>query len=298
MACMDMFSIRAVDNLSTRHGHDGVHVQYARGWLIGAVRRGLARKALVVSISRFTLVAYLAILSLMAIVYIAWDPLLVARVAVYGAAFSVLWAIMLSLHVGLLRDEDGNARRSLGLANRFTILRFVLVLPLVLLVLEARYPMAVVAYAVCLATDIADGIVARRKERPTEFGAVMDPLADIVSTAGLYGALLAQDLIPAWVFAILVARYSTLFAGCVILFLSPNPPRIRATTVGKIVGVLQGVAGIMILILAATGTEWQETVGVALFPFLGMVFGTVIVSQLLIGYRHLARGSSRAGSPG
>ena len=126
----------------------------------------------------------------------------------------------------------------------------------------------------------------------------MDPAADIVSTAVLFGAFWIHGLVPGWVFAILMCRYGSLFAGCLLLPVLAGPIRYRATPVGKIVGVLQGAAGIIILVLAQSGVQWQDTIGVALFPLLGMIFGSVIVSQVTIGIRHLKRyrggGAARA----
>jgi phosphatidylglycerophosphate synthase len=189
---------------------------------------------------------------------------------------------------GLLYTED---RPRLGLANRLTIVRFALIAPLVLFVLDKAFIAALVLYGVVLATDVLDGMAARRRRERTEFGTIMDPLADIASTAALYGSFLSLGLIPPWVFWILMLRYISLFAGSVVLFLIVGPLRFRATPVGKIVGVLQGAAGIMILALVAVGVQWHETIGVTLFAFLGIIFGSVIVSQLTLAIGYVRGGA-------
>jgi phosphatidylglycerophosphate synthase len=113
----------------------------------------------------------------------------------------------------------------------------------------------------------------------------MDPLADIASTAGVFGALFANGLVPLWVFAILLVRYGSLFVGSFILFLNYGPIRFRATPVGKIAGVVQAVIAIVILACAALRLPWEGMMGDMLLALLGVVFSSVIVSQVVIGIR-------------
>lgn len=291
-----MSSIRALDNLGTRGRPGRAYVLYVREWLQRVVLNTRMNRTLSISIVRFCALTQFTVVALLAAVYLPSRPFLVIRIATYGAAAFVLLSLTLALYVGLLRHQHRRSERVLGVANKLTIIRFALVVPLVLLVLDGRFIMACGTYVVCLGTDVLDGIVARRSETRTDLGTIMDPLADIASTTGLFGALLVRDLMPAWVFAVLMTRYLSLFAGCAILFFAVGPLRIRATPVGKIVGVLQGAAGIMILILAVSGLQWQEGIGVAVFPALGMVFGSVIVSQLVIGVGYIKRGALGARS--
>jgi cardiolipin synthase len=179
------------------------------------------------------------------------------------------------------------------LANALTISRLILVGPLAALAFDGMWTAAAVVYGVGLATDVADGIVARRYNQQSLFGTLMDPVADIASTAVLFGAFWAHGLIPGWVFFILMSRYGSLFVGSLLLWVLVGPIRFRATPVGKIVGVLQGAAGIMIIALTQSGLQWQDTIGVTLFPLLGVIFGSVIVSQVFIGIRHIKGGASR-----
>ena len=108
-----------------------------------------------------------------------------------------------------------------------------------------------------------------------------------MSTAGVFGALLAIGLVPGWVLVVLGVRYGMLVIGSVCLSVLSGPIRFRATPVGKIVGVLQAVIAIIIIVLAAIEPSWQQTMGPVLFPFLGLIFSAVIVSQIVIGIRHL-----------
>jgi cardiolipin synthase len=233
---------------------------------------------------RYTFLLYAIIIAAIAAVFAPSSMAVAMRVSALVAASGVFFIPIFVFAAALLRDKR-KLDDTLGLANRLTMIRLSLVAPLILLVLDQRFVVALVVYGVCLVTDILDGMAARKRGEQSEFGAIMDPLADILSTTGLFGALLAQGVIPFWVFIVLLTRYATLFVGSAAIFLVVGPLRFRATTVGKIVGVLQGLTGIMILALAATDLQWQATIGVTVFYFLGIIFGSVVVSQLVIGIR-------------
>jgi phosphatidylglycerophosphate synthase len=289
-----MFSIRALDNASARQRSWGACLLYAKESVNGSLANIRACRTLSFSIVRSCSFGNLAVLAFLSAIYAPSEPILITQIAVYGTAACALLSGVLLLNVGRLRDGSPNAKDRLGMANTLTIIRMVLVVPLVLLVLHAKFVTALATYVVCLVTDVLDGAIARTREEPTEFGTIVDPLADILSTAGLYGAFLSIGVLPLWVYAILAIRYLSLFAGCAALFFIKGRFKIRATPVGKIVGVLQGLAGIMILALASSELQWQDTIGVTLFPFLGIIFGSVIVSQLLIGVRHIRKGARGA----
>ncbi len=214
-----------------------------------------------------------------------------------GLGFLVILALVLA-NLGLLRDRGGIVARKLGLANKLTLVRFALVVPTVGLLADDRLVPALGLYAISGLTDVMDGIVARVRGEETRFGVMMDPTADIFTTAGVFGALWMKGLVPGWVFAILVVRYASLAAGSVALHFTVRPVEFKATRVGKIVGVLQAVAVILIVALTAAGVDWREDIGVYLYPFLAMIFGWVIVSQMVAALRHIEKGAAYAGSQG
>lgn len=239
------------------------------------------------SIVRYTATAQAVTLLAAAVAYVPADAGRYVDLVAYStvACAFVILAVLVSIYV--FNDFRFSIRAGLHLADRLTILRLVLVVPLLVLLTDHRYWAALALYVVCVLTDAVDGVIARRRGQTTEFGAVMDPAADIVSTAGVFGALLAIGLVPGWVLVILGVRYGMLIVGSAFLSVLAGPIRFRATAVGKIVGVLQAVIAIIIIVLAASGSSWQQAMGHLLFPLLGVIFTAVIASQLVIGIRHL-----------
>jgi cardiolipin synthase len=198
----------------------------------------------------------------------------------------------LSMNVGLIRDGNGRLRPTVGLANYLTMARFYLIVPIVLLFSHDFHAEALALYVVLGLTDIADGVVARARREQTEFGVVMDPLADVFSTAAVFATFLAHGLIPAWLFLILMLRYGMLIVGSFVVFLATGPIQFRGTIPGKIVGVLQGIGIIIIVWCVWRGLEWEQDIAPVLFPLLGLVFATIVLSQAINGYRHLKRYSA------
>ncbi len=212
----------------------------------------------------------------------------------------VRWTLLAGLATSLLSiamsPAFGRAPRrlpSIGLANALTLGRFVLAAPAIFLLLARCYPEALFVYIVLAATDILDGIVARRRRQSSEFGVIADPLADVISTFAVFSVLTYQGLCPTWVYAILCIRYAMLLLGSLGLFLATGPLHFTATLPGKIVGVVQAVGGSAIIFGARIGGLPAAPERV-LFAFLGIGFASIVISQALIGWRFVRR-TSRSG---
>jgi cardiolipin synthase len=172
-------------------------------------------------------------------------------------------------------------------------LRFLLIVPVLVLFAHGLGGAALAAYVTLGLTDIADGVVARRRREQTEFGVVMDPLGDVFSTAAIFSLFLARGLVPLWVFALLMARYTMLIAGSFALFLATGPIRFRATIPGKVVGLVQGAGVVVITVCAMADRDWLDAVGPVVFPVLGAGFASIVVSQAVIGLRHIRSTGTR-----
>lgn len=221
------------------------------------------------------------------------------RTAGGAASVSAAASVPASASVSAAAAPGGTgADAVLGAANKLTLLRFVMVAPMVCVIADSHLVAGVVLYAASGITDVADGYIARRRRDETQFGVMMDPAADVLTTAGVFGALFARGLVPWWVAAVLLVRYASLGVGSLLLTLLVGPIAYKATITGKIVGVLQAAAVILILVLTAAKVEWQGSLGVYLFPFLALVFAWVIVSKLVIAWRHIKGGRANAGSQG
>ncbi len=93
------------------------------------------------------------------------------------------------------------------LPNRLTLLRLVLTV-LFVAVLAAGvtqgFSIAWILFVVAALTDYLDGVLARKLGQITDFGKLMDPLADKVLTASAFICLIPS--IPAWAVIVIIAR--------------------------------------------------------------------------------------------
>jgi cardiolipin synthase len=182
----------------------------------------------------------------------------------------------------------------LGLPNALTLARFALIAPTVGLIAAAQYAPAALFYAVLIATDVADGLVARARGQTSRFGVIMDPLADVASTFAVFSVFVVDNLVPRWLYLLLAARYAMLLLGSVLLTRLAGPIAYRATIPGKVVGVVQA-AGALWIMSAATGAPWVPVPGGLLFAILGAGFAAIVVSQARIGARHVRRAAAPPG---
>lgn len=97
----------------------------------------------------------------------------------------------------------------MNLPNQLTVSRFVLTAAfLAALFIEFRFntTVALVLFAAAGITDWMDGAIARRRNLITNFGTLMDPLADKILTCCAFIALVGRGYMPAWMAALIVSR--------------------------------------------------------------------------------------------
>jgi CDP-diacylglycerol--glycerol-3-phosphate 3-phosphatidyltransferase len=97
----------------------------------------------------------------------------------------------------------------MNLPNQLTVSRFGLT-GLFLVALLVEFPMhatvALVLFAAASLTDYFDGTLARKHGLITNFGILMDPLADKILTGSAFIAFVELGWMPAWMVVIIVGR--------------------------------------------------------------------------------------------
>ena len=120
-------------------------------------------------------------------------------------------------------------------ANKLTMFRLFLI-PVFLAVLYIGFTgshyAAMGIFVFAGLTDIADGYIARRRNQVTDFGKLMDPLADKILVLSAMLWFIEQGIMPAWVVLIVVVREFTVTA--LRLIAVDNGRVIAAAMSGKI----------------------------------------------------------------
>lgn len=97
----------------------------------------------------------------------------------------------------------------MNLPNKLTMLRLCLVpffVGLMLWSTEWSKWAALVIFVVASLTDLADGKIARKYNLVTNFGKLMDPLADKLLVCAALICLVALERIPAWIVIVIISR--------------------------------------------------------------------------------------------
>jgi len=109
----------------------------------------------------------------------------------------------------------------------------------------SRYA-ALFVFSIAALTDALDGYIARRRNMITNFGKLMDPMADKLLVAAAFIAMVQSAALPAWVVIIIISR-EFLMSGYRMLALERNIV-IAASSWGKLKTISQIVLIIMILL--------------------------------------------------
>lgn len=137
----------------------------------------------------------------------------------------------------------------MNLPNKLTIARMCMV-PLFMLALmldtETSRVIATILFAVASLTDMLDGKIARKYNMVTNFGKLMDPLADKVLTAAAMICLVELGDLAAWVAVVIIFR-EYLITGLRSVAASENIV-VAANIWGKVKTVCQMIA-LMLLML-------------------------------------------------
>ena len=112
-------------------------------------------------------------------------------------------------------------------SNILSGFRLLLTIPAVYAVWIANDYLLMGIFAVATISDVLDGYLARKLNQVTEFGKVIDPLADKVLVDGVTLILMIQNRIPIWFGAIIIGRdvlilLGSLFAANKMKFVMPS----------------------------------------------------------------------------
>ena len=97
--------------------------------------------------------------------------------------------------------------------NLITIVRIILVAPIVWLLIERQFTLALVLFAVAGVSDAIDGFLARHFNWQSWWGSVLDPLADKLLQVSCYITLAWMGYIPVWLVATIVLRDVVIVLG-------------------------------------------------------------------------------------
>jgi CDP-diacylglycerol--glycerol-3-phosphate 3-phosphatidyltransferase len=146
----------------------------------------------------------------------------------------------------------------MNLPNVLTISRIVLAFVLVFLLQEGSSTgniLAVLVFAIASLTDFCDGHLAKTRGLVSNFGKIMDPIADKVLILSAFGVLAHLGVIAWWMFIVIAIREILVTASRLLAMRQGRV--LAAERAGKIKTVIQIIAvSALLLYLAAQRSEF------------------------------------------
>lgn len=180
-------------------------------------------------------------------------------------------------------------RGLLTVPNAFTLLRFLLIIPAVIAILQIqeRPWLPLVLVAIFSLTDWVDGFLARLLDQFSDIGAALDPLADRIGLGLVIIALTVEGMLPLW--AVLVIGGLDLLMAVVLLRLgAQGREQMKVTWAGKLRTALTMVGVVAVLAGPAVDWPWLSALGSVCVQI-----GAVLHLLTTIGYLRTARRLSR-----
>ncbi len=164
----------------------------------------------------------------------------------------------------------------MNLPNRLTVIRLILVPVFVVLLSIESIPTYILGYIVFTAasiTDYWDGRIARERNLITNFGKLMDPLADKVLMAAAFVMLMKVPSlsVPAWTIVAILAREFLVTGARSMAAAGPEGQVIAANVWGKYKTVIQMIYIYTFLLFAIVSLALERWLPDYLEPF-----GTVL----------------------
>lgn len=102
--------------------------------------------------------------------------------------------------------------------NLLTILRFIFIPIILYFIFTGNYIFGIVFFTISGITDVLDGCIARKFNLISNFGKLMDPLADKLTQISVLASLVKVDIIPFWILVIVILKELLMVVGASFLY--------------------------------------------------------------------------------
>ncbi|MDR2239350.1 MAG: CDP-alcohol phosphatidyltransferase family protein [Zoogloeaceae bacterium] len=160
------------------------------------------------------------------------------------------------------------------LPNIITIVRILLIPAIAFLLLDHDYKLAFAVFIAAAAGDWLDGFLARRLNQISQFGAVLDPVADKMTMMTVALLQAAQGMLPVWLAVAIVLRDAIIVAGAIAYRFVVGHIEMAPTRLSKINTLLE--FGVLALVLAEAGKLVEADAW--LTPLFLLLFASVLIS--------------------
>ena len=134
----------------------------------------------------------------------------------------------------------------MNLPNKLTMARIIAVPVFIVLYMMGYKEISCILFIVASVTDTLDGSIARKRGLVTNFGKIMDPLADKILVYSAFLCLVEDGIVPAWMLIIILFR--EFMVSGLRTVAAADGVVIAAGTTGKLKTILQMIAVPLLLL--------------------------------------------------
>jgi cardiolipin synthase (CMP-forming) len=118
--------------------------------------------------------------------------------------------------------------------NLITAIRIILAPFFIIFLINDDLRSALFLFLLCMASDCADGMIARLLNQKSKLGTYLDPLADKLLLVAAFVVLAARGNLPSWLTVMVISRDIMILLGVVVLFLNGFNLSIKPSIISKI----------------------------------------------------------------
>ena len=134
-----------------------------------------------------------------------------------------------------------------NIPNILTVIRLLLIPFILFYIFSGNYILAFIFFTISGITDIGDGFIARKFNLISNFGKLMDPLADKLTQIATLASLVFTNIIPIWILLIVLLKEFIMICGA--SFLYGKDVVVYSKWYGKLATVLFYIAIVISLLL-------------------------------------------------
>jgi cardiolipin synthase len=174
-----------------------------------------------------------------------------------------------------------SARLELNLPNLITLARLLSVPLTIWLIFDERYGAAFWVFFAAGVSDALDGFIAKRFDRRTRLGALLDPAADKAMLAGVYLTLGLAGQLPGWLVGLVVLRDFLIVLCFFLIHATADSRQLGPLYISKINTLVQ--IALVGLVLAQLGLSFEAR------PATALLILVAAVTTVLSGFVYLVR---------
>jgi cardiolipin synthase len=162
------------------------------------------------------------------------------------------------------------------LPNAISLFRIALVAPILVLIVDGRFDLALILFFVAGFSDGVDGYLAKRFNWHTRLGALLDPIADKLLVAGTFLILVYTGHVPLWLTAIVILRDVVILGGAAAYAVFVGPIEGEPTRISKLNTALE--LSFILFVLSRAAFGWPVEIAITVAG--AAVLVTVVISGI------------------